>query len=192
LKLINIEPKICLVEKAFHESRLTFVHQDIKVYQTLKANEPQLKSIADDHPDYIPDSFSLLLGRESAGTIATFHFRNQARQDKRDLFSRIDIVIVNQNLRGLGIGRVLIAGALLQSWKSFSDSLYSISSLAGHLAVEKVFQNYGFKTEHREGQNFAQCSLDCQQKPEVLLGRFSECLESAIQGSNYRIRQRSA
>lgn len=176
-----------MILEEFERSRLTYQHNHDD-FKRLMAKEPQLHSIAKEFPEATLEHFVLFLHDQPSGGVSIGYFKNQNRSETRNLFARIDLVVVPEEFRGLGIAKVLVTGALLQIIRAFPQSLYSISCLAGHKAIEHILRHGGFTIDPRPEHHFSHCSLALE-NPQEMDAKFTDLLHKSIQQANYRIRQ---
>lgn len=169
---------------------------DETVYRKFRTLEPQLHSHMDrEGADSGPELrlLHVAIDREPAGAASWFLAANEHRPPPRDHYARIDLVIVPEQFRGLGLGRLVILTTLLEIVTRHADVLYSISSLAAHAAVEKVLEEAGFHGEPREDANFVHESIDLDETSLAdLRASLTDATRAAAQAANYRIRQRRA
>lgn len=164
------------------------------LYRRFRVLEPTLASCLDDTSDTARlDILSIALDGEPCGVVSLVTRRNAQKTTARSLYGRVDLVIVHESRRNLGLGRVLMLAGLIQLLKSNSGRLYSISCLAAHPAIQQVLEQVGFHTEARPNCNFKheETSVD-EQGSDDFAERLIRELSAAARRTNYRIRQASA
>ena len=133
-------------------SRWRLSRGDLEAYQELRAREPQLVSLLDGKPDGGGlETLALWEGSRLQGAVSCVVQVNPLRPTAANRFARIDIVVVPAASRGLGLGRVLLAGATAHLLRSQGELLYSISCLAAHPAVAHTLEAMGFAPGARDG-----------------------------------------
>lgn len=139
---------------------LELTQGDLGAYRHFRAREPQLVSCWDQGEEK-PDKEILVL-REAgapAGTVSFMAKENPCRECCSNYYARIDLVIVDNEHRNLGIGRLLIHCVITHLLRIHGDHLYSISCLAAHPAVEKVLKNLSFEGHREKMKTFWQGEL---------------------------------
>jgi GNAT superfamily N-acetyltransferase len=137
-----------------------------------------------------PSILTILCDGEPLGALSFIITENPHRPGRRKCYGRIDLVIVDPNARGLGLGRVLIVTALSHMLLENGPELYSISCLAAHRAVAKVLREVGFDGAQRKERNFLlmQVAVDSE-SVDQLDARIAEATADALRKAAYRIRQ---
>ena len=146
--------------------RFDLIFNDSGLPEKLKAKEPQLKGVGEGQKE-IPDSVGVAYDGELIGGVTIVSFTNLRKMEPRNVYSRIDIVVVEKRWRGLGVSNLLLLLTLIQILRSFQESVYSISSLVAHGAIEYVLRNLGFVIEMRKEELFSRCSLSLSSLRQV-------------------------
>lgn len=167
---------------------------DKDIYHGFRCIEPSLVSYYDSKEELSQSGVPVLVvhaAGEPAGVVSFMVETNRYRSVRANQFARIDLVIVAPACRGLGIGRILMFGVIIQLLEVYGRSLYSISSLAAHPAVEKCLEEVGFRGERRPKAQFKheEIRLDRLEVNELLIN-LENRINGALQVTNFRLRQR--
>ena len=160
-------------------------------YRFFRLKEPHLvathDTVSDSEAHHI---LKLDVFGEPAGLITFLIDRYRHRQSRRNLFARLDLVIVLEKFRGLDIANCATQGGLLFVLSLYTKQLYSISCLAGHEGMAHILDNLGFKilAQDKNCQRY-EYHVD-RTSEEILFGQLRESLPEALKLLNYRSRQR--
>lgn len=157
-------------------------------YRQLRAQEPQLVSIADDAKAAALECVSFSYQGQEAACSSVGCFVNEGRREARNLFGRLDLVMVAKPFRGFGLGRIAIFAGLIQMLAAFGPQLYSLSCLAGHKAVAHVLSQLGMTLRSDRQSDFDHYSMELRDHKD-LLGRLEELLALQWLASSYKLRQ---
>ncbi len=174
-------------------ARIEIAEAEDALYSSFRRREPQLVSCLDADGggnSKRPAILAAYLDGTPTGVASWVRFRNDCRKEKANLYARIDLVIVSNDFRGLGIARLLTLAALMHMIDTHGERLYSISCLAAHPAMEAILEQLGFAGEIRAGHNFKHESIRVDQLDINAWGeRLAELLASAGRVTNYRLRR---
>lgn len=124
------------------------------------------------------------------GCLSFFLEKNEKRKCEADHFARIDIVIVEEEFRNIGVGKLLVFTAIKYLIERWGQGIYSISCLAAHAAMAKILEQIGFQGEQRANEDFKRETITFA---EMDLDEFSSLINERISGSmqlvRYRLRQ---
>lgn len=160
-------------------------------YRQFRALEPGLVSCLDDRTGGHAAYLLVTVDHEPAGVLSFVQYVNPQKAPPADSFGRIDLVIVAERFRNLGLARLLTLSALVYALEVFGRRLYSISCLAAHPAMETILGDIGFTVRPRDGRNYVHTELPLA--PGAWAGLLDDAAaetKSAAQVSNYRIRRR--
>ncbi len=119
--------------------------------------------------------------------------QNRQRKQIRNAYGRIDLVIVADHARGLGLARVLVNAALVHMLEAFDQRLYSISCLAAHPAIEVILTQVGFVKREPENDGFVHQELRTDELDvRMLIDDFVAATTLALQSASFRCRQQRA
>ena len=173
--------------------RIDVAAADEALFRQFRSRCPQLVSCLDDAPDAAavrPKILAAYLDGTPAGVASWVRFRNDCRKEKANLYARIDLVIVSNEFRGLGIARLLTLAALLQMIETHGERLYSVSCLAAHPAMQAILEPLGFAGEIRAGHNFKHESIRVDRLDINGWGdKLAKMLTAAGRVTNYHVRQ---
>lgn len=187
----QLSPRVGALCKPY--PRLSLTLGDELAYRRFRTLEPSLISCIDEHAgSEVRQVQYLVVQCESvpAGVLSLVVQANACRRTSACLFARIDLVIVQNCYRGLGLGKLLVLSSIVQAIDAYADRLYSISCLAAHGAMAKILERVGFARTERENRNFIheELRLDRGNIAE-LTERFVAEARAAAQAANFRIRQ---
>lgn len=173
--------------------RIRIEEADEALFSRFRTLAPQLVSCLDGDGDARrPNVLAAYIDGTPAGVATWVARRNACRKVKANLYARIDLVIVAESHRRLGIARLLTLSTLVHLADTHGERLYSVSCLAAHQAMEVILEELGFTGEVRPGQHFKHESIRVDQSDFSAWGRhLAELLGSAARMTNYRIRQHS-
>jgi len=180
--------------RSFSHLSLTSGEEDI--YRRFRNREGTLVSCLDDSSAkrIFPD-FEVLVFRSRGipcGVVSLAVGTNDQITDSRNQYGRIDLVIVEPEYRKLGISRVLVLAAMSWLLDRFGNSLYSVSCLAAHTAIARIFESdLAATVTQRAGGNFVHESLEISEEtsPEIQKS-VTQKLADAVQMTAYRLRQK--
>ena len=167
---------------------------DEDTYRRFRILEPSLVSCVDQHSDSHDTTIEYLMIKcmgEVAGIASLVTRVNTHRPPHRSLYGRIDLVIVHERFRGLGLGRVLTLVSVTHLLETFDSRLYSISCLAAHPAMEKILDSVGFVRREQGEKNYVheELAIDPTEVGEFRDRMVSET-KAAARRANFNIRQR--
>ncbi len=169
---------------------LQFCSED--VYRRFRVLEPALVSCLDNQQGVGAGCTYLLVSidGEPAGALSFIMQDNPRKAQPANAFGRIDLVIVAERFRRLGLGRLLTLSALVFALEVFGRRLYSISCLAAHPAMEKILVDFGFAVRPKDDKNFVHTEL------KLSAGRWAGLLGDAVsqagiaaRHTSFRVRQ---
>lgn len=173
--------------------RLNITLVDNTNYQRFRCLEPSLVSCLDqmvESEDTEIRYFIIHVDHQPAGTLSLVTQTNQQRRSPDNAYSRIDLVIVPDSNRRLGLGKVLVHSAILYALERVGWRLYSISCLAAHQAIEKILENFGFLGEQRADKGFIHEELKLiNLDRDALLHKAESALKESIKQTDFRLRQ---
>ncbi|MCB0337720.1 MAG: hypothetical protein KDD62_15495 [Bdellovibrionales bacterium] len=166
-------------------------------FRPFKILEPQLVSVLEQGSAEFKaasneEVFLLECSQKPAAVCSIVTTCNHLKQEPRKYYARIDFVITQPTMRGMGAGRMVLLGALSHLLAQQSSSLYSISCLAGHAAVAHILTSLNFNSKEKPGQTFVHQEFKISEESEKLLA--NQVNESAFETAkllHYRLRQRS-
>ncbi len=165
-----------------------------EIYKRFRCIEPSLVSYHDSKLGVEKSGVQVLVAHaaDSPAGVASFLVEtNGHRSGPTNQFGRIDLVIVSPECRGLGLGRLLVFAVIIQLLEVYGHSLYSMSCLAAHPAVEKCLEEVGFRGERRSKGQFKHEELRLEALDiNDLLSTLASRMSSAMQATNFRLRQR--
>ncbi len=181
-----------LVELFDHYPAMTISAGDSKSYRHFRSLEPTLSSCVDDsslgdntfHACVVID-----IAGEAVGMASFVVSANRQKKGAANRYGRIDLVVTDKNMRGFGVGRLLVLSALVQLLSDYGHCLYSVSCLAAHPAMEQILEEVGFNGSYRQGRNFKHEEIAIRDGAATSLTALTEKLTSSIQQTNYRLRQ---
>lgn len=173
--------------------RLDLALSEEITYRRFRSIEPRLVSCLDGQvgPDRItPHILEIQYEGQPVGVVSHVVQTNARKPFPANQYGRIDLVIMDKRYRGLGLGRVLVLGALAQLIAQHHNRLYSISCLAAHGAIAKILEELNFSGEIRSDKNFKheEFKLDGVDQ-SVLLETLVDKTAAAAQQANFRMRQ---
>ncbi len=173
---------------------LTLARGDLTTYGRFRSLEPNLVSLLDGKepgPASIADVLVLRARQHPMGAVSFMVQANEQRRGDRSRYARIDLVIVGNDYRGIGVGRSLLLCVNTYLLGSFGDSLYSISCLAAHPAVKQVLEELSFQGQSRPHLSYTHEELSLEGlELQSLISKFAEKTTSALRVVNYNLRQR--
>ena len=172
--------------------KFTVEENDVNQYGRMRALEPGLvSSVPTDQPNAL-HILGVYHRGQGLGVVTFFCLDNRLRKPKASRYGRVDLVITDPAVRGLGVGRLLVACALLRLCDRNPGCIYSISCLAAHAAIATVLAEIGFEHRHIPERNYSHEEYrlrsqdeECQFRRRVW-GLASDCARSL----NYRMIQR--
>ena len=183
-----------LVEIFAHEPRLRLTRGNKDVYHGLRAQVPSLVSLVDGKSAVevaALDTLEAWDGSSALGAVSFIVQANPHRPPPQDKFGRIDIVIVPEASRGLGLGRLLLTCAALHLVQNHYTEMYSISCLAAHPAVSKTLESLSFVPNDRGSRNYVHEELRLEGLDLAALdATLSQEAELSLQRVKYGLRQR--
>ena len=175
------------------ETLLRLTRGDMDVYQALRAQVPALVSLVDGKNPLEAAALDALVtwnGTVALGAVSFIVQANPHKPPPRDRFGRIDIVIVPESSRGLGLGRLLLTCATLYLVRHHGPEIYSISCLAAHPAVSKILESLSFVPDDRSSKNFVHEELRLEPLDLATLdATLARKAESILQRVKYDLRQ---
>lgn len=133
---------------------------------------------------------SLYLDGEFAACLSIFLEKNNMKNDEADHFARIDIVIVEDNFRKMGLGKLLVMTSIKYVLDRWGPKLYSLSCLAGHEAMAIILEDVGFKGEQRRNEEYKRETLSFN---DVDQDEFSSFIDTRVADTiklvRYRLRK---
>lgn len=187
----TLSPRLSAALEPF--TRINITLEDKALYQRFRCMEPSLVSCLDqikETDDTEIRYFIVRIDNEIAGALSLVTQTNNQRRSKDNAFSRIDLVIVPDAFRRLGLGRILTHAAILYAIERVGWRLYSISCLAAHKAMEKILEEFGFTGQQREDKGFVHEELKLENMDrEALRNQAEEQIQEALQRTNYKLRQ---
>lgn len=177
------------------DPRFILEQGDLNTYHAFRHKEPNLVSIVDGKPDMTDNLNALVLRMEGnpLGAVSFLVQHNPHKTPPLDCYGRIDIVVVGESSRGTGIGRLLLLSVNLVLLRDHGSSLYSISCLAAHPAVEAVLESVGYTPGQRGNSDFVHEELRLEGgRREGLERDFSARLSQCFQQVRYALRQKDA
>ncbi|MFB3127258.1 MAG: GNAT family N-acetyltransferase, partial [Candidatus Acidiferrales bacterium] len=174
--------------------RLQLTRGDEAAYQRFRCREPNLVSYLDEHGSGGGQRrLQVLVLRAQGQPVGTVSFiveTNRYRPSQANKFARIDLVMVDPSCRGLGFGRLLILCVMTYLLRAHGKSLYSISCLAAHAAVEKSLQELAFAGRPQKDENFQHMELKLEALDLDRLARqLAQKTATRLQAINFRLRQ---
>lgn len=186
-----IEPTLVDLFEPYADLELTKGNQ--QVYREFRSLEPSLVSCLDESEEkkLEPDVLVLEENGKPLGMISLVIQKNKYKKGAANKYARIDLVIVRENCRKLGIGRLLLLCGITYLLGTYGNRLYSISCLAAHKAVETVLMDLLFIGHYEDAKYFWQGELKIDEKDlKTLTGKFVENARQALNITNFRLRQR--
>lgn len=165
-------------------------------YRKFRSRENSLVSCLDDSADTEIFSDVEMLACHyhdtPCGVISLAVGTNSQKTDQRNCYGRVDLVIVDPKYRNSGLGRVLVFAGVLWLLDRFGSSLYSISCLAAHEAIARIFESdLNAARSERDGANYIHESLSVDDESTLLLTESLKTqLTEAVKVSAYRLRQK--
>ena len=166
------------------------------VYRRFRNREGTLVSCLDDSSAkrIFPD-FEVLVFRSCGipcGVVSLAVGTNHQKTDRRNQYGRIDLVIVDPEYRKLGISRVLVLAGVRWLLERFDSTLYSVSCLAAHTAIARIFEaDLAATVSQRDGANFVHESLTIREETSSQFQTsVAQKLADAVQVTAYRLRQK--
>ncbi len=174
--------------------RLQLTRGDEAAYQRFRCREPNLVSYLDEHGSGGGQRrLQVLVLRAQGQPVGAVSFiveTNRYRPSQANKFARIDLVMVDPSARGLGFGRLLILCVMTYLLRAHGKSLYSISCLAAHAAVEKSLQELAFAGRPQKDENFQHMELKLEALDLDRLARqLAQKTATRLQAINFRLRQ---
>lgn len=176
--------------KPYPQLQIFYAGQSL--YQQFRIAEQHLVSILDKGQHKAIHQILALraFGIEAGMTSYTIHENSVKKIPPRN-YARIDLVIVPEELRGLGVARVVVLAALIDLLMQHGEDIYSISCLAGHEAVARILTKLAFQEGQKKEGNFRHFELRLENfNSQNLVKTFESELALALQFTNYRFRQR--
>jgi GNAT superfamily N-acetyltransferase len=180
--------------RSFPHLSLTTGEEDI--YRRFRNREGTLVSCLDDSSaKRIFSDFEVLVFRsrgEPCGVVSLAVGTNYQKTDRHNQYGRIDLVIVDPEYRKLGISRVLVLAGVGWILEHFGRTLYSISCLAAHTAIARIFEaNLAATVSERDGANFVHESLTIREETSSQFQTsVAQKPADAVQVTAYRLRQK--
>ncbi len=167
---------------------------DEATYRRFRVLEPSLVSCVDQHSEPRDTTIEYPMIKcmgEVAGIASLVTRVNTRKPPHRSLYGRIDLVVVQDRFRGLGLGRVLTLVSVAHLLERFDSRLYSISCLAAHPAMEKILDSVGFVRREQGAKNYVheELAIDPAEVGKLRDRMFSETT-AAARRANFTIRQR--
>ncbi len=173
--------------------RLTLALEDEALYGRFRVLEQSLVSCLDGKPRPTGSSLEILgvhCNLEPAGVVSLVLERNFRKSGAANSFGRIDLVIVPESFRRLGLARLLVFSGILYLLEKYGDRLYSISCLAAHPAIEKILSEVGFASRERPGCNYVHVELKLESVDRrPLIATLLEKTEAAARIAHFKFRK---
>ena len=185
----------------FNDAFRSFPHLSLtsgeeNIYRRFRNREGTLVSCLDDSTgEKVFPTFEVLVFHSRGipcGVVSLAVGTNREKKDRRNQFGRIDLVIVDPEYRRLGISRVLVLAAVRWLLDRFGGTLYSISCLAAHTAIARIFEaDLSATLSQRDGANYVHESLTISKETSSQLQKsVTQKLADAVQVTAYRLRQK--
>ena len=180
--------------RSFSHLSLTSGEED--VYRRFRNRERTLVSCLDDaSAKRVFPNFEVLVFRSRGipcGVVSLAVGTNHQKTDRRKQYGRIDLVIVDPEYRKLGISRILVLAAVSWLLDRFERSLYSVSCLAAHTAIARIFESdLAATVSERSGANFVHESLTIgEETASQFQTSVTKKLADAVQVTAFRLRQK--
>ncbi|CAI2719294.1 GNAT family N-acetyltransferase [Nitrospina watsonii] len=116
---------------------------DVTTFKRFRFLEPGLVSLLDTSPTALQENHNVLVliyKNDPIGCISLVAFPRVDSQQRISYNARLDLVIVPNGFRGMGIGRCLIHLGLGLLLETLEDSLQTLSASTQHPAVDRVLQ----------------------------------------------------
>jgi GNAT superfamily N-acetyltransferase len=178
----------------FEESHdLKLVKAEKALLRSFRVLEPSLVSCVDTFDgDYEEEYLVLLEKGQPLGVVSMVVFENVHKPAPPKNYARLDLVIVNEKYRNVGLGHLLIICSLIFILKSRGRQLYSISCLAAHETVEKYLKELSFTEHHHEEKNFWQGVLDLEKNNwDAFLRVYLKKAQACLLWTKYKLRNQS-
>lgn len=181
----------CRIGPRLQAAGLVFHALEPADFQMFRSKQQHLSSWYNAADGHLLDGVVLTLYKQKVGMLNLVSCINPQKSGERNLYSRIDLVIVAETWQGFGFGHLLLSQAICQVLDSFSKNIYSISCLAAHPTIEKNLLGRKFLGQKREGLKYVHCSLAIDDSNyESLCSSSRKHLETDGLQVIYRLRQR--
>ena len=170
--------------------RLEVYDLDKSSFLRFRTQESQLHSLFDDQKELVLDGFYLKIDGKDGAMVSLASALNIQR-NSRNIYVRIDLIVVRPEFRSIGLARYILLAALVRIVESLPRNLYSISCLAAHSSIEHLLESLNFQLEKRDSEDFTRCVLSIDERSiDTHSHRFKCELEKAQGVFNYKLRQR--
>ena len=181
------------LERLFEQyPTFTVEENDLDQYGRMRALEQGLvSSVPIDQPNAL-QILGLYHRGEGLGAVSFFCLDNHLRKPKASRYGRVDLVITDPAVRGHGVGRLLVACALLRLFDLNPGCIYSVSCLAAHAAIATVLKKIGFEHRHMSERNYSheEYRLGTPDEEREFRRRVWDQARECVQSVNYRLIQR--
>ena len=181
------------LERLFEQyPKFTVEENDLDQYGRMRALEPGLVSSVPTDQTNALHILGLHHRGQGLGAVTFFCLDNRLRKPKGSRYGRVDLVITDPAVRGLGVGRLLVACALLRLFDRNPGCIYSVSCLAAHAAIAKVLDKIGFEHRYMPERNYSHEEYRLRTPDEEceFRRRVWDLARECVRSVNYRLIQR--
>jgi len=171
---------------------LELILGDHAIYKWFRFQESKLVSCLDEREKKLePEVLVVNANNKSLGVVSLVVEKNKYKAYPTNHYARIDLVIVHQNSRSLGVGRLLVLCAITYLLRTQGKRIYSISCLAAHKSVENILKDLSFQQHKVQDNNYWQGAFKLEGLDTKLLTRqFAEQTSQCLKMIKFRLRQR--
>ncbi len=188
---MTIESKLADLFEVFPDLELN--KGDLSILQVFRGQEPQLVAFFDGYDGEQKNEVLVFSGKnEPLGIVSFVIMENKYKPHPNNKYARIDLVIVKNNSRNLGVGRLLTLCSIIYLLKTSGEQLYSISCLAAHEAMETILKDLSFQHREVKENDFWRGELTWKgSNLEKVTCRYVECANQYLKQTNFKLQQRS-
>ncbi|MCF8721579.1 GNAT family N-acetyltransferase [Nitrospina gracilis] len=120
---------------------------DMVTFKRFRFLEPGLVSLLDSSTTALENNHKVLVlvyKNDPLGCISLIHFPRHDAQQRVVYNARLDLVIVANGFRGMGIGRSLMLLGISSLLETLGSSLHSVIAATPHPAVDRVLRGLEF------------------------------------------------
>jgi hypothetical protein len=188
---MTIEPKLADLFEVFPDLALN--KGDLSILQIFRGQEPQLVACFDGNDEEQKSEVLVFTGKNKPlGIVSFVIMENKHKPYPKNKYARIYLVIVKENSRNLGVGRLLTLCAIIYLLRTSGEQLYSISCLAAHEAMETVLKDLSFQHREVKENDFWRGELIWEgSNLEKVTDRLVKFANQYLKQTNFKIRQRA-
>ncbi|CCQ90489.1 hypothetical protein NITGR_290089 [Nitrospina gracilis 3/211] len=146
-KTLNSEAGQSVENRVATYPQMQVLEGDMTTFKRFRFLEPGLVSLLDSNPTALENHHKVLVlvyKNDPLGCISLVHLPRMDTLNRVFYNARLDLVIVANGFRGMGIGRSMMLMGMYYLLETLGDSLKSISAATPHPAADRVLQSLEF------------------------------------------------